>query len=151
MVGQYTLTLGVGSECAVIPAGARNRSYTATIDSSIAGSYVVTLSDAFFLTGEICGSGRVCNRFAATREGGVVRVQVHSDDPNDESDTGEIWEMIPPGTWLQVQGGGAGRLEGSSIVASLEGSLWYCPGPSIPCPSFVACRSNAIGMTFMRK
>src|SRR5262249_4009863 len=78
IVGQYALTLRVGSECTALPDMARNRNYTATIDSGSAGSNVVTLSDAVFMRDAICGPPGVCNQFFATREGEEVRFLLSS-------------------------------------------------------------------------
>jgi hypothetical protein len=149
IVGQYGLTLSVGSECAAVPEFARDRSYTATINSSTTGGYVITLSDAFFLQDPICGASGVCNEFVATREADAMGFQATSKD--DESDAGEIWELIPPGMWLQVRGSAVGQIQGSRIDASLDGGLWYCPGQAIPCRSFVACHSSNMKLVFTRR
>ena len=145
IIGQYALTLRVGSECAAIPDVARNRNYTATIDAGSTGSYVVTLSDAVFLRDDYyCGS--TCNKFLASRDGDSVRFDTYSKD-----DFSGFWEAIPPGMWLQVQANGVGRFDGSTIVASLAGPLWYCPGQSISCSGFVSCSSNDMRFTFTRR
>jgi hypothetical protein len=81
IIGQYALTIRVGSECAALPDTARNPNYTATIDSGSTGSDVVTLSDAVFLMGSICGPPGVCNQFFASREGEEVRFQLFSNIP----------------------------------------------------------------------
>jgi hypothetical protein len=144
IVGQYALTMSVGPECATIPEMARTRSYTATIDSTSVGSYAITLSNAAFRK---CGTDNGCHQFIATREGNVVRFDISVDDNSSE---GAIWEFIPPSMWLEVTGTGSGRLEGSTIAASLDGGLWYCPGSGIPCLNSVGCKSSDIKLTFTR-
>ena len=50
IVGRYALSLTAGSECASIPARARNRTYSAKIERYASEGYLVTLSDATFVT-----------------------------------------------------------------------------------------------------
>ena len=57
LIGRFTLTLTASAECTAIPDAARPRRYLASIDATGDGRYVVTLSDATFLTGPICTAG----------------------------------------------------------------------------------------------
>jgi hypothetical protein len=162
IVGSYTLTLDVGSGCAVVPQADRTRRYTARIESG-AGGHVVTLGDATFLWGPICtyGSGRFagigCHQFFATVDGDSVQFDLANN--NDEAHGGHIVEQVSPDTWssapwLEIIGTAAGRLEGSSIKASGNSKVWYCQTPlsyPFPCPGYVACDSTDMKLTFTRR
>jgi len=158
IAGVYTLTLNIGSGCAVVPEAERTRKYTATIDYTRGGRYVVTLSDATFLTGPICTagsrhlSGIGCHQFFAYEDIDTVRFSLENN--NDEAHGGHIVEQLSSGTWLEIMGESAGKLDLSSIDASGTGSAWYCRTPSsypFPCSSFVGCRSTDMRLTLTRK
>ena len=114
----YTLTLHIGSGCAVVPEAERTRKYTATIDYAGGGRYVVTLSDGTFLTGPICTagsrhfSGIGCGQFFASED--IDTVQFFLENNNDEAHGGHIVEQLASGTWLEIIGYAGGKLE--SIV-----------------------------------
>ncbi len=98
LVGRYTLTLTHG--CTEVPAAARTRTYTASIEPAASG-FVITLSDAEFLEGRICtatASRLGCHQFLASREADRVRFDLINAD---EWHGGYITERIPPGTWLR--------------------------------------------------
>jgi len=158
IVGSYTLTLDLGSGCAALPEAERTRRYTAAIDDSGGGRYVVTLSDATFLTGPICtaGSGHLsgfgCHQFLASRDGDTVQFFLEND--NADAHGGHIVEQSPSGTWVEIVGRAVGRLDRSSIEASGTSTVWYCGTPSsypFPCSSFVSCDSTDMRMTLARK
>ena len=124
MVGLYRATVTSGQECSALPENVRTRSYAAAIVPAENG-YGVTLGDAFFRSEDIlCGPNRLCNEFPITqRAAGGLRFHLYPD--NDDSLVNDVWEWIAPGMWLQVGGDGDGRLEGSRLLASLTGGLWY--------------------------
>jgi hypothetical protein len=146
IVGRYKLDLTVGSECGAVPDAARSRTYTATIDSTGGTNYVVTLSDASFLSGPICTAAPSrlgCHQFQASRAGDLLRFDLINE--NDDGHGGHIVEQIPPGTWIELTGSGTGRMQGQdgTITASGSASVWYCPtvsGYPFPCRSHVGCR-----------
>ena len=142
-VGRYTLTVTVGSTCAALPDSVRARTYTASIEARGADNYIVTLGGARFLADEQigprtfrihCGAadGLDCNQFTASREGNRLRFRLI---PNyqrlDDEFTGlggSIVELIPPDDGqLAIEGTGLGRLDGTSIQASIDGRVSYCP------------------------
>ena len=98
ITGLYTLTISIGSECAVVPEAARTRRYTAAIDQAGGGRYVVTLSDATFLTGPICTSGSRhfsgigCHQFFASED--IDTVSFFLENNNDEAHGGHIVERL---------------------------------------------------------
>ena len=158
LIGVYTLTLDIGSGCAVVPEAERIRTYTATIDSAGGGRHVVTLSGGTFLTGPICTagsrhfSGIGCHQFFASED--IDTVQFWLENNNDEAHGGHIVEKLPSGTWLEIIGYAGGMLGLSSMEASGTSSVWSCRTPSsypYPCPSFVSCRSTDMRLTLTRK
>ena len=157
IVGSYTLTLNIGSGCAVVPETERSRKYTATIEVALGGRYVVTLSNATFLTGPICTagsryfSGIGCQQFFASED--IDTLQFFLENNNDEAHGGHIVEQLSSGAWLEIIGGAAGKLDLSSIEASGTSTVWYCRTPSsypFPCSSFVSCGSTDMRLTFKR-
>jgi hypothetical protein len=158
LAGLYTLTLNIGSGCDVVPEADRTRRYTASIEYTAEGRYVVTLSDATFLTGSICtaGSGHLsgigCQQFFAAADNDTV--QLFLENNNDDAHGGHIVEQSPSGAWLEIIGQFGGRLDRSSIEASGTGSVWYCRTSSsypFPCSSFVGCRPTDMRLTLTRK
>jgi hypothetical protein len=158
LIGSFALTLYVGSGCPAVPETAATRHYTATIGSVGVGRYVVTLTDATFLTGPICtgGSGRFsgigCDQFFASEDIDLATFFLVNN--NDEAHGGHIVEQLSSGTWLEIIGNATGKLRGSSIEASGTSTIWYCRTPSaypFPCSDFAACRSDDARLMFTRK
>jgi hypothetical protein len=156
--GWYTLTVNLGSGCAVVPEPERTRNYTARIDYSEGGRYIVTLSDATFLSGLICtaGGGRFagigCNQFFATEDNGTAAFVLENN--NDDAHGGHIVEQLSSGGWAEIFGNAAGQIRPSSIEASGTGSAWYCRTPAsypFPCASFAGCSSADLRLTLVRK
>ena len=157
LIGLYTLTLHIGSGCAVVPEAERTRKYTATIDYAGGGRYVVTLSDGTFLTGPICTagsrhfSGIGCHQFFASED--IDTVQFGLENNNDEVHGGHIVEQLASGTWLEIIGYAGGMLDLSLMEASGTSSVSYCRTLSsypFPC-SFVSCGSADMRLTLTRK
>ena len=158
LIGLYTLTLDIGSGCAVVPEAERTRKYTATIDHADRGRYVVTLHDGTFLTGPICTagsrhfSGIGCHQFFASED--IDIVQFYLENNNDEAHGGHIVEQLASGTWLEITGFAEGKLDLSSMEASGPSSVRSCWTPSsdpFSCASVVSCRSTDMRLTFTRK
>ena len=158
LAGSYTLTLDIGSGCPAIPDAERSRQYTATIEYASGGRYVVTLSDATFLTGSICtaGSGHFsgigCHQFFASED--IDTAHFFLENNNDDAHGGHVVERLSSGTWLEVIGAAVGKFDSSSIEASGSGSVWYCRTPSsypFPCSNFVGCSSTDMRLTLRRR
>jgi hypothetical protein len=156
--GWYTLTVDLGSGCEVVPETERTRNYTARIDYTEAGQYVVTLSAATFLTGSICtgGGGRFarigCDQFFASEDGDTATFFLENN--NDEAHGGHIVEQLSSGGWVEIFGNATGKILPSSIEAAGTGSVWYCrtaaPYP-FPCANFTGCSSAGMRLTLVRK
>jgi hypothetical protein len=169
VVGPYALTVTVGATCTALPDNVRARTYTATIESLGADTYIVTLSGAKFLADEQigpatfrihCGAadGLDCNQFAVAREGDHLRFRLISNYERLAYEFaghgGSIVELIPPDDHqLGIEGTGAGRLDGTTIQASIDGRVWYCPGTfSNFSEECTACENAAnVAMTFTRR
>ena len=155
LVGRYSLTLDLGSECDAIFGAARIRRYTATIEATRDAGYVVTLGDAVFLTGAICTftvTQLGCNQFPASRNGEMVEFDLVNN--NDDGHGGHIVEQLPSGTWIEVIGKVAGQLSAQAIEATGSSSVWYCPSASgypFPCGTPAGCRSTDMSLTFSRR
>jgi hypothetical protein len=156
--GVYSLTLDIGSGCAVVPEADRVRSYTATIAYAADGRYVVTLSGAKFLTGLICTGGSRhfagigCDQFFASEDIDIANFFLENN--NDEAHGGHIVEQVSSGGWMEVIAGASGALNRTPIVATGMGSVWYCRTSMsypFPCTNFVSCRSSDMRLTFARK
>lgn len=154
--GSYAMTLDIGSGCGVVPEAERIRKYTATIDQGGDGRYVVTLSDARFLTGPICTAGEGhfagvgCHQFFAATDGQSVQFFLAE---NNEWHGAQIVEQLSAGTWMEIVGTASGRFHPTSIEASGTGRVWYCPTSSsypFPCSNFLGCDS-AMRLTLTRK
>jgi hypothetical protein len=157
IVGQYALTLDIGSSCSVIPEQERVSEYDAAIDSTGDGSYVVTLGGDRFLSGSICTglgktSGMSCNQFLASQDVNAVHFTLAND--NDDAHGGHIVQRFPSGAWAEIIGEAAGALESTSISASGTATVWYCrtrAGYPFPCSNYTACASNNMQLKFTRK
>ena len=156
IVGRYKLDLTVGPACGSVPEAARNRTYTATVDSAGGTNYVVTLSDASFLSGPICTAAPSrldCNQFQASRAGDLLRFDLINE--NDDGHGGHIVEQVPPGTWIELIGSGTGRMPAQDGIITATGSanVWYCrtvSGYPFPCVLPVGCQSADFRLTFTR-
>jgi hypothetical protein len=142
-VGRHTLTVTADSTCTTLPDIVRARTYTATIESRDPDNYIVTLSDAKFLADQQTGPGAFqihcgasyglgCNQFTASREGNQLhfRLLPNYERLNDEfaGHGGSIIELIPPADHqFGIEGMGLGRLDRTTIQASIDGRVWYCP------------------------
>jgi hypothetical protein len=130
--GSYTLTMELGDTCSSLPAAARTRTYSATIEDHQRGTpwlkadYLVTLSGATFAAG--CGRNSLargigCHQFFAKKEGDGLRFSML--DP-EWGEGGQVIERLPDGSQLFVFGDGLARLEGSTIEASGTADVYYC-------------------------
>ena len=155
LVGRYALTVDLGSGCRNLPEAARVRQYSATINATRDASYVVTLSEARFLTGLICTftvTGLGCDQFLASRRNDVVEFNLVNN--NDDGHGGHIVEQLPTGTWIEIIGDAAGRLSPHTIEAIGTSSVWYCQssaGYPFPCATYTGCGSRDMRLTFTRK
>jgi hypothetical protein len=166
-VGRHALTVSVASTCTALPDIARARTYTATIESRGPDNYLVTLSDAKFLADQQIGTGIQvycgdsyglgCNQFTASREGSQLQFRLlpNFERLHDEfaGDGGSIVELIPPADHrLGIKGTGLGRLEGTTIQASIEGRVWYCPATfSNASEECTVCENARTDMMFSRR
>ncbi len=129
-------------------------------------NYVVTLSGARFLADEQigertfivhCGGPYGCNQFTASREDGQLRFRLASNDERIDDEFagygGMIVELIPPDNRrLGIQGTGLGRLDGTTIEASIDGRVWYCPEKYSNFDEECAkCNNAKVAMTFTRR
>jgi hypothetical protein len=163
--GQYSLT--VTAECRALPEDLRSRSYLASIEPRTADNYIVTLSGARFLADEQISErsfrfhcsrsyGLDCNQFTASREGDQLRFRLapNSERFDDEfaGYGGMIVELIPPDDRrLEIGGTGVGRLDGATIQASIDGSVWSCPPNIVTTDECAICNDARISMTFIRR
>ena len=166
-LGRYALTVTVDAACNALPDIVRTRTYTSAIESRRPDDYIVTLSDAKFLTDQQlgpatfqihCGYGLGCNQFTASREGNQLnfRLVPNYQRSNDEfaGGAGSIIELIPPADHhLGIEGTSLGRLDGTTIQAAIDGRVWFCPAMfsnfSEECS---ACANSAhVSMTFTRR
>jgi hypothetical protein len=155
--GWYTLTINVGSGCAVVPEPERTRHYTARIDYTEGGRYVVTLSGSTFLTGSICtaGGGRFagigCHQFFATEDGDTAEFFLENN--NDEAHGGHIVERLSSGGWVEIFGDVGGRIGPSSVQADGTASMWFCRTSAaypFPCADYAGCSSADMRLTLAR-
>ena len=105
LVGSYKLPLNVGSGCGAILDAARVRQYTATINATGDAAYVVTVSDATFLTGLIYTATVTrlgCDQFLASRKDDMIEFNLVNN--NDDGHGGHIVEQLPSGTWIEIIG-----------------------------------------------
>jgi hypothetical protein len=166
-VGRYALTVTLGA-CPALPDIVRARTYTATIESRGPDRYVVTLSDAAFLEDERIGpaafrihcgasTGLGCHQFTASRDGDQLRFDLlpNCKRLNDEfaGNGGSIVELISPAdSRLGIEGSGPGRLDGTTIQASIDGKVWFCPATiSNFSEECTACENTNVAMTFTRR
>ncbi len=155
VTGDYTLTLDLGSGCAILPESERTRTYTATITSPREANYVVTLTSGNFLSGVICtayAAGLGCHQFQGSRDGARVRFDLANN--NDDAHGGHIVERLPSGTWVEIIGNAAGQVEGSTIDAAGSITVWYCRTSQaypFPCSDFAGCSSTDMKLRFTRR
>jgi hypothetical protein len=156
--GTYAATLTIGSSCTAVPEAERTRAYTARFDRASEGSYVVSLTDATFLTGSICdaGSGRFagigCHQFFAHEDAGQMQFVLANN--NDEAHGGHIVEQTQAGTWLEIIGEAVGARDPASMEAAGSGLVWRCGesrGYPFPCSSYDSCNSTELRLTLTRK
>jgi hypothetical protein len=154
----YSLTLTIGTACAVVPETHRTRTYTARIDNREGGIKVVTLSESTFLAGLICtgGSGRFagvgCDQFFASED--IDTMQFFLENNNDEAHGGHIVERLSSGGWVEIIGNATGKIEASSVDAAGSGNVWYCPTSlpyPFPCNAFLGCPSTDIRLKLTRR
>lgn len=155
--GTYTLTMTIGAGCTTVPEAERVRAYTARFDRAAEGSYVVTLSDATFLTGLICdaGGGRFaglgCHQFFAYDNSSQMQFVLANN--NDEAHGGHIVERTTSGMWLEIIGEATGSRDPASMEAAGRASVWRC-GESraypFPCFSAVSCSAD-LRLSFTRR
>lgn len=160
IVGRYTLEIvagsGSGPRCGAVPDYAKRRTYTADIHD-LGGSYAVKLYDATFLKdgpriGYGCSDrrlppGGVCHQFLMMRDGNfTVSVTM---TPEDEWRGSEIWEVLPDGYLLAIQGRATRSAGNGRIEASGTGSVWY--GNGIPASNSAGCGQGDLHLTFTRR
>jgi hypothetical protein len=168
LIDRYVLTVTAGSTCSALPEFVRRRTYAATIEPRGTNNYVVTLSDAAFLADEQIGDrsfilhcsssyGLGCNQFTATRDGDQIRFRLASNDERFDDEFagygGMIVELIPPDSRrLGINGTGLGRLDGTTIQASIEGRVWYCPTTYTSFEGECStCNQASVAMSFTRR
>jgi hypothetical protein len=159
LVGSYSLDLTMdklGPGCERVPDTVKRRTYDATIASSVASSYTVTLESGNFLSGLICDfvpSHLGCNQFTASRSGDVLRFDLANN--NDDGHGGHIVEMVPQAGWFELIGSTTGAMNNNGTIASSgTASLWYCASSAsypFPCPTFVGCAVDDLRMTLVRR
>ncbi len=158
--GSYALTMELGDTCSGLPAAARTRTYSATIeDYQTPGSvaaYLVTLSGATFAAG--CGNNRLapgigCHQFFGTKRfDGLTFYML----PLEYGYGGQISERFPDGSQLLVESYQTpARLEGSTIDTSGKADIYYCAvADEMPrrCGSPVThCEINEFRLRFDRR
>jgi hypothetical protein len=146
------MTLDIGPECAVVPAGDRSRRYTVTIEGNLA-----TLTGSTFLSGPICTGGTGlyagvgCDQFFVPTNGENAWLSLAISD--DDGHGGHVTEQTASGRWIEIVGVATARAIPSGIVAAGPGSVWYCPTASpypFPCPDSVRCEAR-LEMTLSRR
>ena len=168
LVGPYSLTVTTGSACTTLSEPLRIRTYSARIESRGPDNFVVTLSDAKFLADEQIGErafrvhcsswyGLGCNQFTASREADQLRFLLAGNwerfDDEFAGDGGMIVEVIPPDNdRLGISGTGLGRLDGTTIQASIDGRVWHCPAKDASFQNECSnCDNVSVAMTFVRR
>lgn len=152
--GKYSLTLDLGNDCRSLLGEASLRRYTATIAPRQGGGYVVTLEDAVFLGGAICGWDSMlgCHQFSASRDGDQIQLGLINN--NDDAHGGHIVERTAAGTWLEIIGAARGTFDGTAIEAAGSNSVWYCSsnqGYPFPCHAYTSCGSDDMTLRFARR
>ena len=159
IIGRYSLEIvagsGSGQRCGAVPDYAKRRTYTADIHD-LGGRYAVKLYDATFLRdgpriGYGCSDRRlppdgVCNQFLMMREENIVSVTI---TPEDEWRGSEIWEVLPDGYLLAIQGSATGSAGNGRIEASGTGGVWY--GNGIPASNVAGCSLGDLRLNFTRR
>ena len=158
VVGRYALEIEAGSpsgsRCALMPEYALRRTFTADVHS-LGDRYAVKLYDASFLAdsarvGYGCRDARlpqdghaVCHQLLLT---GNVDALTATMWPEDEWRGSEIWESLPDGFLLAIQGIAAGEASDGRIDLVGTGSFWY--GNSLPASTSYSCQANPLRLTF---
>ena len=154
LAGSYALTLTIGSACDVLPEAERTRTYSATVAPGPRGLYVITLSDARFLSGTICTNtvrGLGCHQFTASESGDTVRFHLEDLVPGRGA---HIVEQAASGEWIEITGEAAGTAGGAVIEASGTGRVAYCRDTSalpVPCRNYSECGDFELRMTLTRR
>ena len=151
LAGAHALTLTVGSACDAVPETERTRTYDAVVTLGPRGFYVVTLSNARFLTGTACTTnvrGLGCHQFTASESGDAVRF--HLEDLAGARGS-HIVEQAASGSWIEIIGEAAGTANRAVIEASGSAQVSYCPNTSLsPCPELRSCGAD-LRMTLTRR
>ena len=154
LVGAYTLTVTVGATCDALPAAERTRAYAASVATGPRGLYVITLSDARFLSGTPCTTnvrGLGCHQFTASESGDTVRF--HLEDLAGGRGA-HIVEQSTTGAWIEISGEAAGTAGRPVIEATGTGTVTYCPTNSsspVSCPDSRGCADSGLRMTLTRR
>jgi hypothetical protein len=154
LVGAYALTLTVGAACDAVPAPERTRAYGASVALGPRGLYVVTLSDARFLSGTSCTTnvrGLGCHQFTASEAGDTVRF--HLEDLAGAHGS-HILEQSASGAWIEITGEAAGIAGRPVIEAAGTGQVTYCGDTSafpFPCRALSSCGNAELRMTLARR
>ncbi len=154
LVGTYSLTLTVGETCDVLPAAERTRAYAASVALGPRGLYVVTLSDARFLSGTTCTNnvrGLGCHQFTLSESGEAVLFHLEELAPGRGA---HIFEQAASGEWIEIISEAAGTAAGAAIEASGTGRVAYCRDTSalpVPCRDYASCPDSGLRMTLTRR
>ena len=153
-VGAYALTVTLGATCEAVPETERTRAYAAAVTLGPRGLYIVTLSEARFLSGAACTAnvrGLGCHQFTASESGDVVRF--HLEDLAGARGS-HIVEQAASGAWIEIIGEAAGTANRAVIEASGTGRVTYCrdaSGFTFACRDYSSCGSSELRMTLTRR
>ena len=153
-VGSYALTVTLAATCEAVPEAERTRAYAAAVTLGPRGLYIVTLSEARFLTGTACTAnvrGLGCHQFTASESGDMVRF--HLEDLTGARGS-HIVEQAASGGWIEIVGEAAGRAGGGVIEASGTAQVAYCrdaSGFAFACRDYSLCGSSDLRMTLTRR
>ena len=154
LTGAYALTVTVGAACDALPDAERTREYAASVAPGPRGFYVVTLSEARFLSGTACTTnvrGLGCHQFTASESGDTVRF--HLEDLAGARGS-HIVEQAASGAWIEIIGEAAGTANRAVIEASGTGRVTYCrdaAGFTFACRDFSSCGDSELRMTLARR
>jgi len=154
LVGAYALTVTVGDTCDALPPAERTRAYAASVALGPRGLYVVTLSDARFLSGTTCTNnvrGLGCHQFTLSESGDAVLFHLEELVPGRGA---HIVEQDDSGEWIEIIGEAAGTAGRPVIEASGAGSVAYCRDRSalpVPCRDYALCPDSGLRMTLTRR
>ena len=139
MSGAYVLTFEADSECKSLPAGVRERSYSALL-----GAEVAELTGARFAEPL---SGYPAWNVLYVREAGDVATLYFSDP--------EIWELIDDDSYLVLLGSATGVVDRTTSRLVMSGTFRYCrakepdPYPECAVPE-ITCLSSHHTVTVSR-